>query len=50
MLEWLGEVGAASAVRLAVERALRAGHLTPDLGGALTTTAMTAKIVEQLAS
>jgi tartrate dehydrogenase/decarboxylase / D-malate dehydrogenase len=50
MLEWLGEVSAASAVRLAVERTLGAGHLTPDLGGTLTTMAMTAKIVEHLAS
>ena len=50
MLEWLGEAAAAAALRAAVERALAAGHLTPDVGGTLTTTAMTARIVEHLAS
>jgi tartrate dehydrogenase/decarboxylase / D-malate dehydrogenase len=48
MLEWLGEARAAEAVRSAVERTLAAGHLTPDLGGTLTTAGMTAEIVEQL--
>ncbi len=43
MLEWLGEPAAAAALRAAVERALAAGALTPDLGGTLTTTAMTTK-------
>ncbi len=50
MLEWLGEGAAASMLREAVERALAAGHRTPDIGGSLTTTAMTAKIVEQVGS
>jgi len=35
-------------VRAAVERALAAGNLTPDVGGALTTTQMTEAIVRQL--
>jgi tartrate dehydrogenase/decarboxylase / D-malate dehydrogenase len=48
MLEWLGERGAAAAVRGAVERALAAGNLTPDVGGTLTTTTITAAIVKQL--
>ena len=33
MLDWLGEADAAAAVRAAVERALAAGHRTPDIGG-----------------
>jgi len=50
MLDWLGEGDAATSVRGAVERALGAGHLTPDVGGTLSTTEMTARIVEQVAS
>jgi tartrate dehydrogenase/decarboxylase/D-malate dehydrogenase len=50
MLEWLGEANAGAMMRAAVERALGAGRLTPDLGGTLTTAAMTAAIVEQLTS
>jgi tartrate dehydrogenase/decarboxylase / D-malate dehydrogenase len=50
MLDWLGEASAAATVRRAVERALAAGHLTPDVGGALTTAEMTARIVEQVVS
>jgi tartrate dehydrogenase/decarboxylase / D-malate dehydrogenase len=50
MLDWLGEANAALAVRVAVERALGAGHLTPDVGGTLSTREMTARIVEQVAS
>jgi tartrate dehydrogenase/decarboxylase/D-malate dehydrogenase len=50
MLDWLGEPSAAATLRAAVERALAAGALTPDLGGTLTTTAMTTRIVEHLSS
>jgi tartrate dehydrogenase/decarboxylase / D-malate dehydrogenase len=50
MLDWLGEANAALAVRVAVERALGAGHLTPDVGGTLSTREMTARIVEHIAS
>ena len=46
MLEWLGEAGAAAAIRRAVERVLAAGHATPDLGGRLTTREMTAALVD----
>jgi tartrate dehydrogenase/decarboxylase/D-malate dehydrogenase len=48
MLDWLGQAAAATDVRAAVERALAAGNLTPDVGGALTTTQMTEAIVRQL--
>ena len=50
MLEWLGESQAAAMVRAAVERTLADGHLTPDLGGTLTTGAMTAALVEGIHS
>jgi isocitrate/isopropylmalate dehydrogenase len=50
MLEWLGETAAAIVVRAAVERALADRHLTPDLGGTLTTTELTDRIVERLGS
>jgi tartrate dehydrogenase/decarboxylase/D-malate dehydrogenase len=48
MLEWLGEASAAALIRAAVERALAAGSLTPDVGGTLTTTGMMQAIVQQL--
>lgn len=48
MLEWLGERAAAASVRDAVERALAARNLTPDIGGSLTTAAITAAIVKHL--
>jgi tartrate dehydrogenase/decarboxylase/D-malate dehydrogenase len=48
MLDWLGEGDGAAAIRAAVERALSGRHLTPDLGGALTTTQMTDAIVQHL--
>ena len=48
MLDWLGEPRAAERLRTAVERALGAGHLTPDVGGRLTTSEMTRTIVQQL--
>jgi tartrate dehydrogenase/decarboxylase / D-malate dehydrogenase len=49
MLDWLGEADGAAAIRAAVERALSGRHLTPDLGGTLTTTQMTDAIVQHLA-
>jgi len=48
MIEWLGEKDAASLIRRAVDSALAAGNLTPDVGGALTTTQMTQAIVHQI--
>ena len=48
MLDWLGESRAAGLLRTAVERALGAGNLTPDIGGSLTTGEMTVAIVEQI--
>jgi len=48
MLEWLGLGQAATALRKAVERAFSAGNLTRDLGGELTTTEMTAAIVQEV--
>jgi tartrate dehydrogenase/decarboxylase / D-malate dehydrogenase len=48
MLEWLGEAGSATLIRGAVDRALAAGNLTPDVGGTLTTTQVTQAIVQQL--
>ena len=49
MLEWIGESQAAETIRSAVERTLEAGHLTPDLGGRLTTTQMAARMTSALA-
>lgn len=48
MLDWLGEQEAAIAVTAAVEAALAAGCATPDLGGTLTTTDMTDRIIERM--
>jgi tartrate dehydrogenase/decarboxylase / D-malate dehydrogenase len=48
MLEWLGQASTATVIRAAVDRALAAGNLTPDVGGTLTTTQMTQAIVQQL--
>jgi tartrate dehydrogenase/decarboxylase/D-malate dehydrogenase len=48
MLDWLGEASAATSMRTAVERALTAGSLTPDVGGTLTTAEMTQAIVNQI--
>ncbi|HEU4935985.1 MAG TPA: isocitrate/isopropylmalate family dehydrogenase [Vicinamibacterales bacterium] len=48
MLDWLGEAHAAVDIRAAVDRALAAGNLTPDIGGTLTTTQMTQAIVQQI--
>jgi tartrate dehydrogenase/decarboxylase/D-malate dehydrogenase len=48
MLEWLGEPGAAEAIRAAVSRVLAGRMLTPDVGGALTTRALTDAIVKHV--
>lgn len=48
MLEWLGQKQTALSIRLAVEKALADGNLTPDMGGTLTTAEMTTAITERL--
>jgi tartrate dehydrogenase/decarboxylase/D-malate dehydrogenase len=48
MLDWLGEGESARTIRTAVDRALAAGNLTPDVGGKLTTSQMTQAIVNRL--
>ena len=48
MLEWFEQHRAAAALRKAVRRAFADGNLTRDLGGRLTTTQMTAAIVERI--
>jgi tartrate dehydrogenase/decarboxylase/D-malate dehydrogenase len=48
MLDWLGEPDGGRVLRTAVERSLAAGHLTADVGGALTTGEMTRAIVQQI--
>jgi tartrate dehydrogenase/decarboxylase/D-malate dehydrogenase len=48
MLEWLGHARGAVMIRDAVELVLKQGHTTPDLGGSLTTTQMTDRIIERL--
>jgi tartrate dehydrogenase/decarboxylase/D-malate dehydrogenase len=48
MLDWLGEADGGDRLRKAVEGALAAGHLTPDVGGPLTSVEMTRAIVQQI--
>jgi tartrate dehydrogenase/decarboxylase / D-malate dehydrogenase len=48
MLEWLGEADATAAIRAAVEGALAARNLTPDVGGTHTTSSITDAIVNHL--
>ena len=48
MLDHLDQPAAASHIRAAVERTLAAGHKTADLGGTLTTQAMSKQIVDCL--
>ena len=48
MMDWLGEGESAGKIRTAVDRALAAGNLTPDVGGKLTTNQMTQAIVNRL--
>lgn len=48
MLEWVGLTDAADCINRAVETVLAEGHLTADLGGAVSTTAMGDLIVSAL--
>lgn len=48
MLDWLGEVGAAEAIRKAVEKTLGEGGGTPDLGGKRSTREMADRILANL--
>jgi len=48
MLEWLGEATAATQIRQAIARTLAAGHATPDIGGAATTTQFTDAVLAHL--
>lgn len=48
MLDFLGEAPAADALMAAIEATTEAGHLTPDLGGALRTTEFTDRVLERL--
>ncbi len=50
MLEWLGEVAAAGAIRTAVEGALAARESTRDVGGALDTVAAAEAIARRVAA
>ena len=48
MLDWLGAPAASKSINAAVEHALAHGHTTPDLGGSLTTTTMTDRILDAI--
>jgi tartrate dehydrogenase/decarboxylase / D-malate dehydrogenase len=48
MLDWLGYPRAAATIQSAVERTLKAGETTPDLGGKISTTQMTDRILHYL--
>ncbi|MBX7071624.1 MAG: tartrate dehydrogenase [Pirellulales bacterium] len=48
MLDWLQETEAAARVRAAVENVLVEGHVTPDLGGALSTAQVGAALIDSL--
>jgi homoisocitrate dehydrogenase len=48
MLDYLGEARLARLVRQAVEECIRAGLVTADLGGSLSTTGMTAEIIQRI--
>jgi tartrate dehydrogenase/decarboxylase/D-malate dehydrogenase len=48
MLDWLGEKAGAERVRTAMERALASRHLTPDVGGTMTTAQITAAVVKEI--
>jgi homoisocitrate dehydrogenase len=48
LLEHVGQVEAAEQIKLAVESALEAGVMTPDVGGRATTAEMTRKIIAAL--
>lgn len=48
MLEHLGETESAARLRSAVETCIAAGETTPDLGGTLTTSEMTERVIRHL--
>jgi tartrate dehydrogenase/decarboxylase/D-malate dehydrogenase len=48
MLDWLGQASAAGQVRRAVAATVRRGETTPDLGGNLTTSQMTDRVLQHL--
>ena len=48
LLDHLGEAEPAACLRRAVETCIAQGHMTPDLGGVLTTSEMTEKVMEHL--
>jgi tartrate dehydrogenase/decarboxylase/D-malate dehydrogenase len=48
LFDWLGETLAANCIRAAVEATLRQKDTTPDLGGSLTTSQMTNRIIANL--
>jgi tartrate dehydrogenase/decarboxylase / D-malate dehydrogenase len=48
MLDWLGQPAAAEMIRRAVAAAVRRGETTPDLGGKLTTTQMTDRVLKHV--
>jgi tartrate dehydrogenase/decarboxylase/D-malate dehydrogenase len=48
MLQWLGQDAAAVSIRRAVEQALEDGFLTRDMGGKLTTSELTAAVIDRV--
>jgi homoisocitrate dehydrogenase len=48
MLDYLGETEQAAKLRTAVETCIAEGQVTPDLGGTLTTSQMTQKVIGHL--
>jgi homoisocitrate dehydrogenase len=48
MLDYLGENTHAASLRSAVEGCIADGQVTPDLGGSLTTTQVTGKVIQRL--
>jgi tartrate dehydrogenase/decarboxylase/D-malate dehydrogenase len=48
MLEWLGENTAAARIRAAIERTFAGKHLTPDVGGKLSTGKFTEAVAKEI--
>jgi len=48
MLDHIGESGYGTSLRNAVETCIANGHVTPDLGGSLTTSQVTQKVIQAL--
>ena len=48
MLDWLGITATGTRVRSVVEATLASGAGTPDIGGTLSTTEMTAEVVKRV--